>query len=275
MSIALGKTLRLTYPVVQAPLGGCDGPRLAAAVSRAGGLGTLTLHMPSVEVTQARLARLRALTARPVLLAFTGEWEREAVLDRCLEAGFRHFQVFWWNGPRLARRVHAGGGEVFWQVGTQGQVDEALSHGADGLVVQATGAGGPVRSPHPLATFLPEVRRFVGATVPLIAGGGLATAADLAQVLALGADAALLGTRFLLTPEANAPWADKKRLQATQSAELILDTRLVGEWPCSPRRRLVTALKPDSPSLFAGLGLSQMPTVVPAATLVRQLSAGL
>lgn len=275
MSIALGETLRLTYPVVQAPLGACDGPRLAAAVSHAGGLGTLTLHMPSLETTRVRLERLRALTVHPVLLAFTGEWEKEAVLDQCLEMGFRHFQVFWWNGPRLARRIHAGGGEVFWQVGTWGQADEALSQGADGLVVQATEAGGPVRSPHPLVELLPEVRGFAGTTIPLIAGGGLATAADVAQVLTLGANAALLGTRFLLTPEASAPTADKKRLLSAQSSELILDTRLVGEWPCSPRRRLVTARTPDSPSLFAGLGLSEMTNLVSAGTLVRQLSAGL
>ena len=265
----------LTAPVVQATLGGCDGPPLAGSVSHAGGLGTLTLHAPSLESTRIRLSRLRARTLRPVLLAFTAEWEKESILELCLEAGFRDFHVFWWNGPRLARRIQKGGGVVYWQVGTRGQADEALSQGADVLMVQGTGAGGPVRSPYPLEILLPEVRQFAGAGTPLIAGGGLATRADVARVLALGADAAFLGTRFLLSQEANAPWAHKQRLLRAQSEALVLDTRLVGNWPCSPRRRLATRTQPDCGSLFAGMGLSQMRDLPSAAELVVRLSAGL
>jgi nitronate monooxygenase len=245
-------------PIVQAPLGPCDGPRLASAVSRAGGLGTLTLYAPTLEETRARLVRLRQATSRPVMLAFTAEWEKEQVLDVCLEQGFSLFQVFWWNGPRLIRRIHAAGGTVLWQAGTLGQVDEALNHGADGLILQGTHAGGPVRSPHELTTFLPEVRAKVGGALPVIAGGGLASRADVEQTLALGADAALLGTRFLLTQESQAPSAHKRRLLHTANEQLQLDTRLVGQWPCSPRRRLVAATLPDTPSLYAGDGLSRI-----------------
>ncbi|MBB6049013.1 nitronate monooxygenase [Armatimonas rosea] len=267
--------LPLVAPIVQAPLGVCDGPRLAAAVSRAGGLGTLTFCAPSVEVTRVRLARLRTLTHRPVLLAFTAEWEKEQVLELCLEQGFRHFQVFWWNGPRLIRRIHAGGGVALWQVGTDGQVEEALHHGADGLVLQGTEAGGQVRSPHTLDDFIPRVRTSVGPAFPLVAGGGLATRSDVQAALARGADAALLGTRFLLTEEALAPRVHKYRLLRAQSHQLELDTRLVGQWPCSPRRRLPTATLPDTPSLYAGEGLSRMHELPTAAAVVRRLSAGL
>ncbi|WP_309713665.1 nitronate monooxygenase [Armatimonas sp.] len=263
--------LSLPAPVVQAALAGCDGPRLAAAVSRAGGLGTLTLCAPTLEVTRVRLARLRALTTRPVLLAFTGEWEKTGVLDLCIAAGHRHFQVFWWNGPRLVRRIHDQGGVALWQVGTQGQIDEALSHGADGLIVQGTRAGGPVRSPHTLDELVPSLRAQVGADFPLIAGGGLALREDVKHVLALGADAALLGTRFLLSQESQAPQAHKCRLLRAGNEQLILDTRLVGQWPCSPRRRLETRSLPDSPSLYGGEGLSSIHDLPSAAQIVRQL----
>jgi nitronate monooxygenase len=267
--------LPLVAPIVQAPLGVCDGPRLAAAVSRAGGLGTLTLCAPTVEATRVRLARLRALTHRPVLLAFTAEWEKEQVLELCLEQGFRHFQIFWWNGPRLIRRIHAGGGTALWQVGTDGQVDEALNHGADGVILQGTDAGGPVRSPHTLDDFIPRVRTKVGPAFPLVAGGGLATRGDVQAALTLGADAALLGTRFLLTEEAQAPREHKLRLLRAQSHQLELDTRLVGQWPCSPRRRLVAATLPDTASLYAGKGLSRIQDLPTAAEVVHRLSAGL
>jgi nitronate monooxygenase len=267
--------LNLTAPIVQATLGGCDGPRLAAAVSRAGGLGTLTLFAPSSEQLAVRLARLRQATTRPVLLAFTAEWERDSVLDYCLEKGFRHFQVFWWNGPRLIRRIHAQGGMALWQVGTRGQAEEALAHGADGLVVQGTEAGGPVRSPFLLAELIPELRALVGEDLPLIAGGGLATRTDVGHILALGADAALLGTRFLLSREAGSSLRHKRRLLYAQSTQLVLDTRLVGQWPCAPRRRLELATEPDVVGLYAGKGLSRMQDLPSAAQLVRQLSEGL
>lgn len=265
----------LRAPIVQATLGSCDGPRLAAAVSRAGGLGTLTLDAPTPEAAQVRLARVRARTASPVLIAFTAEWERESILDLCFESGFRHFHLFWWNGPRLARRIQQKGGVVCWQVGTLGQADEALAHGADILIIQGTEAGGPVRSPHSLQSLLPTIKQFSGASVPLIAGGGLASAADVAQTLELGADAALLGTRFLLSQEANAPLAYKRRLLKAKTEQLVLDTRLIGDWPCSPRRRLPTQTLPDCRALYAGKGLSEMRELPSAAQLVTRLSVGL
>jgi nitronate monooxygenase len=266
--------LPVSAPIVQAPLGCCDGPRLAAAVSRAGGLGTLTLYAPTVEATAVRLTRVRALTSRPVSLAFTAEWEKDQVLELCLERGFGYYQLFWWNGPRLIKRIHAAGGRVLWQVGTHTQLDEALNLGADGVILQGTQAGGPVRSPHLLEELIPRARALAGAGFPLIAGGGLATHADVAHVLALGADAALLGTRFLLTQESPAPSAHKRRLLHTQTPHLTLDTRPIGQWPCSPRRRLDTKTLPDLPSLYAGEGLSRIHDLPSAATLVQRLSVG-
>jgi nitronate monooxygenase len=267
--------LPLTAPIVQATLGECDGVRLASAVSRAGGLGTLTLSAPSLEATRVRLARLQKETRLPVLLALTAEWERDQIVELCLERGFGHYQVFWWNGPRLIRRLHAAGARALWQVGTMGQAEEALSHGADGLIVQGTRAGGPVRSPHGLEELVPQVRALVDSGFPIVAGGGLATRTDIQQILALGADAALLGTRFLLTHEASAPLLHKRQLLQARAEQLTLDTRLVGQWPCSPRRRLSSLNLPDAPSLYAGEGLSQINELSNAADIVHQLSGGL
>jgi hypothetical protein len=236
-------------------------------VSEAGGLGSLSLH--GVTPDQARYTLRRLTTRRTVLLTFTGSWERDEVLDVCLAAGYRYFQVFWWNAARLVPRIRAAGGVVFQQVGTLSQADDALSRHVDGLFVQCTRAGGPVRSPLTLETLLPELRaRFSG---PIIAGGGLATRDDTHSVLDLGADAALFGTRFLLSDEADAPLEHKRLLTTARAADLTLDTRLVGDWPCSPRRRLITRPDNDQPGLQAGLGLDAMDSVLPAAELVRQL----
>src|SRR5215218_6455550 len=95
----------LSVPVVQAPLGRYDGPRLAAEVSRAGGLGCLSLFDQTPDAARRLLRRISARTPRPVLVALTREWEPETVLDACVASGVRLFFVFWWNGPRLAGRI--------------------------------------------------------------------------------------------------------------------------------------------------------------------------
>jgi NAD(P)H-dependent flavin oxidoreductase YrpB (nitropropane dioxygenase family) len=265
--------IALSVPVVQALLGSCDGASLAAAVSRAGALGTLTIRAPQPRALSAILHRIRRVTARPVLLAFNAEWESEKVLMTALEHGFRHFQLFWWNGARLSRRIHEAGGVVFWQVGTLDQARDARDCGADVLVAQGTEAGGQVRSPHPIRDLLSDLLAITAERpIPIIAGGGLATRTDVADMLAGGAAAALLGTRFLLSEESTAPRSDKLRLcRQGASDALVLDPDLVGDWPCAPRRRLCLESREDRPSLFAGTGLDRMRTIAPAAEIVRSL----
>lgn len=264
--------LRLEKPIVQATLGYCDSPKLAATVSDAGGLGSLSLHAPPLDLAEESLTRLAALTPRPILLALTGPWEPESILDLCLERGFRYFHVFWWNAARLVPRIHAAGGFALQQVGTIPQAEEAIERGADGLIAQTTGAGGQVRSPVPLETLVPALRQRVGQNFPLVAGGGLATRQDVEAALALGADAALLGTRFLLSTEARAPLADKRRLLQASPEDLFLDTRLIGDWPCAPRRRLKTRSNRDEPSLYAGLGLGEIHEILPAREIMERLA---
>jgi NAD(P)H-dependent flavin oxidoreductase YrpB (nitropropane dioxygenase family) len=264
-------TLGWNVPIVQATLGACDTPALAAAVSNAGGLGTLCLHAPTVAETRQRLKELDRLTKKPVLLAFTGQWEREEVLDACLELGHRHFHVFWWNAARLTRRIQAAGALAYQQIGTLPQLEEALGRGVNGLVLQGTRAGGPVRSPMQLCDLVPTARaRFSG---PILAGGGLATRTDAHDVLTLGADAAFFGTRFLLSPEAAAPQEHKERLARASASDLFLDTRLIGDWPCAPRRRLPLPTNGHgTTSLEAGLGLDAITDIRPAAELVKMLN---
>jgi NAD(P)H-dependent flavin oxidoreductase YrpB (nitropropane dioxygenase family) len=262
--------MRLCPPIVQATLGPCDSVRLAAAVSEAGALGTLSLNGSTPEQTRLLLEQLDALTRKPVLLAFTGPWERDEVLSECLAAGHRHFHIFWWNAPRLAPRIRDAGALAFQQVGTLTQAHEALERGVDGLIAQGTRAGGPVRSPLALIELVPALRALFSG--PIFAGGGLATQADTKAMLALGADAALFGTRFLLSDEADAPLAHKKLLAQASAAELTLDTRLIGDWPCAPRRRLVAPDDTDVPSLQAGLGLDRITAILPASEIVRELS---
>ena len=264
--------LTLAVPVVQAPLGAADGPRLAAEVSRAGGLGCLSLFEHAPASVARLLTRIRYRTRRPFLVALTAQWEPDAVLDACVAGGARHFQVFWWNGPRLARRIHEAEATVFWQVGTREQALDAARMGADVLVAQGTEAGGQVRGGVLLDDLIPEVREATG--LPVVAGGGLATRADVAQVIALGAQAAMLGTRFVASEESRAQPAYKARLLRASTEHLYLDTRVIGSWPCAPHRRIRTSQGDEGPEFYAGLGVGSIRTILPAGRIVRSLDPG-
>ena len=262
--------LCLRVPVVQAPLGALSaGPRLCAEVSRAGALGTLTAHAPEPAAFSRTLARIRARTPRPVLVALTAEWESDAIPQIALDRGFCHFYTFWWNGARLAPRIKRAGGTLFWQIGSVREAQNALDAGADVLCVQGNEAGGQVRTPSPLRDLIGEIRAAFPNT-PLVAGGGLASRADVKDVLERGASAAQMGTRFLLSEESTASHADKARLLRAADADLLVDSAPVGDWPCAPRRRLKTAS--DIVGLYAGLGVGNIRRVLPARALVRNLA---
>ena len=233
----------------------------------------MSVFNPEPDVLRRQLRRIRAITPRPVLLAFTAPWERDAVLETALTAGFHAVQVFWWNGPRLAPRIRRGGGTVFWHVGTVAEARDAMAQGAAVLIAQGTEAGGQVRSPRPVRELVRELRAAFGATVPIIAGGGFADRRDTRAVLDAGATAALFGTRFVLCAESNTAPRDKVRLLRARATDLCLDTRMVGEWPCAPRRRLrLYGDADDRPALYAGLGVGRMRSLPDAASLVRRLS---
>ena len=110
--------------------------------------------------------------------------------------------------PRpFAKRVHAGGAKLFCQVQCLRHVDEALDAGAAAIVAQGTEAGGHGASRSTMP-FVPEVADYLAARSPdtlLLAAGGIADGRGLAAALMLGADAAVVGTRFWASAEALTP----------------------------------------------------------------------
>ncbi len=216
--------LRVDHPIVQAGLGGgLAGHRLAAAVSEAGGLGTLGMLSPGG--LRRELLAARVLTSRPIamnlLLPFVhrGHWEVSEEADAVF--------TFWGRPVRRTSRV--------W-VHQCGSVDEARAArdaGADGVVVQGIEAGGHVRGDRPALDLLSAARRALPPEFPVLMAGGVATAEDVGRALDHGAEGAALGTRFLLSEESDAHEAYKQRLLV---AERTLLTDLFGfGWPARHR----------------------------------------
>ena len=224
---------------MQAPMaGGISTPKLAAAVSDAGGLGFLAAGYREPEAVATEIAELRRLTERPFglnIFAAGGEAADPAVVEEyAARIGVEgelgeprhdddHFDAklalaaelaipvvsFTFGSPTGAQieRLHAAGCAVWVTVTTPAEAQASLASGADALVLQGFEAGGHRGSFDDLASqdlgLLTLLRLVAGITdVPLIASGGLFDGAGIAATLVAGAAAAQLGTAFMLCPEA-------------------------------------------------------------------------
>ena len=226
--------LGIEQPIVQAPMSAL--PQLAAAVSNAGALGMLALtwSTPAGDVVR----ETAALTDRPFggnLILNTDQHRR---LDEALEAGMRIVSLFWGDPTSYVEQVHEANGVVLHTVGSAEEARRAVASGVDVVVAQGWEAGGHVGSQ--VAT-LPLVPAVVDAVdpVPVIAAGGIGDARGVAAVFALGAQAAWLGTRFLLAQEMPLHEEYRRRVigAAETDAQWYADLYEVG-WPDAPHRAL-------------------------------------
>ena len=294
-------------PVQQAGMGAASTPELAAAVSNAGGLGMLAASADDLSADID--AMLRTAAGRPFGVNFLMPFFDRALLDAVAP---RVPLVEWyWSQPdsELVGVAHDAGALAAWQVGS---VDEALAAadaGCDLIVAQGIEAGGHVRGTIGLLPLLDAVLDAVD--VPVIAAGGIATARGVAAVLAAGASAARIGTRFAATLESGAHPAYKQALVDAEAADTVVSKTYSVWWPDAPHRALRSAVETaqglddefvgdvggdgepfqiprfavrppnrstrgriDAMALYAGQSVGAVKAIVPAAEVVRELAEG-
>jgi nitronate monooxygenase len=209
----------LEYPIVLAPMAGVSGGHLAAAVSNAGGLGLVGGGYGDPAWVRAQLDIVRSETDRPWGVGFI-TWHAEPDVVE-LALSYRPDVVFLSFGDprRYAERVKAAGALLICQVQEVEAARDAVAAGADIVVAQGTEAGGHGAQ---RATF-PLVPAVVDAVEPLpvLAAGGIADGRGLAAALMLGAEGAVVGTRFLVSRESLLPSAAKALLCAAGGGETV------------------------------------------------------
>ncbi len=223
MSDAMPLTTRLTeffgieHPILAAPMAMISGGRLAAAVTGAGGLGLigggygdsdwLEREFDLTEGTRVGCGFITwSLARKPELLDQTLERQPATIM-----LSFGDLQPF-------ADRIHAAGVPLIAQVQTLDQARQALDAGAEILVAQGGEAGGHGMTVRSTFTLVPDVVDLAAQRSPetlVLAAGGVADGRGLAAALTLGADGALVGTRFWASSEALvSPRAQERALRA-------------------------------------------------------------
>jgi nitronate monooxygenase len=234
----------IQYPIVSAGMGGVARAELAAAVSEAGGLGTIGLAGMGSEAIQHEVAAARRLTAKPLAANLLVPFLRPGVVETIAGLPLAAVTFFWGDARQHAaaiKMLRDAGLKVIWQCGSAQEARWAQDAGADAVMAQGFEAGGHVRGTVTTLVLVPQVRDAIG-DLPLLAAGGVADGRGLAAVLALGADAAVFGTRFVASKEAAAHPQYKQRIVSADADATVHTTLYDVGWPDAPHRVLRTKL---------------------------------
>lgn len=301
-------------PLVLAGMGGVARSELVSAVGEAGGFGFLGMVREPVSRIRAEVDAVRRRSARPfgvnLIPAATDPALLRDQIDACIELRVPVVCLFWDVHPEGIERLRDAGIVVVHQVGSVAEADLAQEAGAAALIVQGIEAGGHVRALQPLVELLAEV--LAVAQVPVAAAGGIADGVDVARVLRLGAQAAVIGTALAATRESFAHDYHKQRLVEAHAGDTLLTEIFHINWPPRCRVRVlansttrgergaasgdtrtvigeeegrpIPLFSTDSPlrsmtgdleamALYAGGGVGRVDAVVPAAERIARLAA--
>ena len=237
MKTRITELLGIEHPIFQAAMSwASSNAPLVVAVSNAGGLGVLAAGPMRPDDFRFVLREIRSKTEKPFGVNVPLNGARAAEL---LEIAFQEkipVMVASQGGPReYLARFRAIGTKWLHVVASVEHAKKAEAAGVDALVVDGAEAGG--HPPPSEVGTLVLVRRVVKAVkLPVVASGGVADGAGIAALLALGADAVQLGTRFIATPEANVHESYKRAVLAAE----VDQTAFVGRG-LAPIRQLANA----------------------------------
>ncbi|WP_367104294.1 NAD(P)H-dependent flavin oxidoreductase [uncultured Psychrobacter sp.] len=198
---------KMKLPVIVAPMFLISGPDLTIAAAKAGIIGCFPA--PNARTITDLENWLDKIEAELKGTDYEGMWAMNMIVHKSYDRFEDELQLVERYKPkfvvtalgspkRVLDRVHAFGGKVFADVINAEQAKKAVDAGVDGLILVCSGAGGHTGQYSAFA-FVEEVRRFYDG--PIIVGGAIQSAKSIAALLALGADFAYMGTRFISCPE--------------------------------------------------------------------------
>jgi len=193
----------IEYPIILAGMGGVAMAPLAAAVSNAGGLGVLGAAPISPDDLRAEIRKTKALTSRPFAVDLLAPLPQMILpyLPVLYDEGVPIFVAGLAVPEKQVAEMKSHGMTVMAMAGAVKHAVRAEHAGVDVVAAQGTEAGGHTGEIGTLA-LVPQVVDAV--RIPVVAAGGIVDGRGLVAALALGAEGAIIGTRFIATPEATA-----------------------------------------------------------------------
>lgn len=209
MTTRLTQLLGIEHPIIQGGMIWCSGWELAAAVSNAGGLGTLGSGSMYPDELRAQLAALRSATDRPFAVNIPMLYPNiEEHLQSCIDFDVPVVITSAGNPKLHTAWLKERGRTVLHVVASSAFAVKAEAAGVDAVIAEGFEAGGHNgRDETTTMVLVPAVVDAV--SIPVVAAGGIADGRSMAAALMLGAEGVQMGSRFVATPEASAHEAFK------------------------------------------------------------------
>jgi enoyl-[acyl-carrier protein] reductase II len=223
--------LGIEYPILQGGMLWLADAQLAAAVSNAGALGTLSPYAgmdengDPVENLYLQISRIRQRTGKPFAVNIPLDLPASGLLVNALLQEKATIAVTAAGSPAIyTELLHSAGIRVLHVVGSVSQAKFAESCGVDALVAEGYEAGGRIgRNETSLISLVPQVVDAV--SVPVVAAGGIVDGRGMAAAFALGAVGVQLGTRFIAVHECIAHAAYKQAIVESGAADTVVTGR--------------------------------------------------
>ena len=292
----------IEVPIILAGMGGVSMAPLVAAVSNAGGLGVIGAANLSPDELRAEIRDTKALTRKPFAVDLLAPLPQMIVpyLPILYEEEVKIFVAGLAIPEKHVAEMHAHGITIMVMTGKVKHAVRAEAAGADVVAAQGTEAGGHTGEIGTLA-LVPQVVDAV--KIPVVGAGGIVDGRGVVAALALGAQGAVIGTRFIATPEATAAQSYREALVRAEQDETIrtrcysgkplrsLRNRYIAEYEANPssirpfpeqlvlsaQRRVMayweTEADPERTCFPAGQGVGGFREIKPAADVLHEIVA--
>lgn len=228
MKTRITELFGIEHPIIQGGMHYVGFAELAAAVSNAGGLGTITgLTQKSAKDLGNEIARCHDMTDKPFAVNLTflpslATPDYPGYVKAIIDGGVKIVETAGRNPQQVLPALKDAGIKVIHKCTSVRHSLKAQSIGCDAVSVDGFECGGhPGEDDVPNFILLPRAAEEL--EIPFVASGGMADARSLVAALALGADGMNCGTRFMATKEA--PIHENVKQALVKATEL--DTRLV------------------------------------------------
>ncbi|MGE0667505.1 MAG: NAD(P)H-dependent flavin oxidoreductase [Sphingomonadales bacterium] len=220
--------LGIEHPVMLAGMGGVSYAELCAAVSEAGGFGSLGMASVPPDGIRDQMRRVKDLTGKPFgvdLLAAIPESLTRSV-DIIIEEGAKAFISGLGVPSSIIDVLHEAGVVVIQMCGAVKHAVKGEQAGVDIVIGQGTEGGGHTGQVAGMA-LIPQMVEAV--KIPVVAAGGITDGRGLAASLAMGAQGVWIGTRFIASREANAAQGYKQAILDAADTDTVVSRSYSGK----------------------------------------------
>ena len=232
---ALTELLNISFPIVQAPIGSATTPELAASVSNAGGLGMLALSWTDLHTTRTKIKETKQLTNKPFGVNLVLEWNQAERVKICIEEKVPVISFFWGDSSPFIESLKSAGIKICQTVSTSEEALYFEKLGVDFIIAQGWEAGGHVLGKVASSVLIPSITDKI--KIPVVSAGGFTDGRGLLAALALGASGIWIGTRFLMSKEANVSPIYQELIAKANENDTVYAERLFNiGWDNAPHR---------------------------------------